>query len=70
MKTVLQTIIKIYALILSPWTGNQCRFTPTCSAYASQAIEKHGSLKGAWLTLKRLLKCHPWHKCDPFDPVP
>lgn len=70
MKTILQGLIKLYALILSPWIGNQCRFTPTCSAYAYDAIEEHGSIKGSWLAVKRLLKCHPFNKSNPIDPVP
>lgn len=70
MKHILLALIKAYTLILSPWMGNQCRFSPTCSAYAREAIEKHGSLKGSWLALKRLIKCHPYYKGNPLDPVP
>ena len=47
-----------------------CRFTPTCSQYALEAITKYGALKGGWLALRRLLRCHPFYKGDPFDPVP
>ena len=50
-----------YRYLLSPWVGNQCRFYPTCSHYAEQAIIEHGFLKGCYLTTRRLLKCHPWH---------
>ena len=50
-----------YRYLLSPWIGNQCRFYPTCSHYAEEAIIEHGFLKGCYLTARRLLKCHPWH---------
>lgn len=70
MKRVLKGLIKFYTLILSPWIGNDCRFSPTCSAYTYEAIDKHGSIKGTWLGIKRLCKCHPYSKCDHFDPVP
>jgi putative membrane protein insertion efficiency factor len=53
--------IHCYRYLLSPWIGNQCRFYPTCSHYAEQALEQHGFLKGFYLTVRRLLKCHPWH---------
>lgn len=62
-------LIKIYQYLLSPWLGNQCRFYPTCSHYASQAIADHGSWRGGWLALRRLARCHPWHPGG-FDPVP
>ncbi len=70
MKHILKALIKAYNLVLSPWMGNQCRFAPTCSCYAHQAIDKHGSFKGSWLALKRLLKCHPLYKGNFIDPVP
>ncbi len=53
--------IKGYRFFLSPWIGNQCRFYPTCSHYAEEAIKTHGIAKGGYLTARRLLKCHPWH---------
>ena len=62
MKTVLIALIDTYRLLLSPFFGTQCRFYPTCSAYAREAIEIHGALKGTWLTLRRIGKCHPWHE--------
>lgn len=61
--------IKGYQIILSPLIGPSCRFNPTCSHYAIQAINKHGSLKGSYLALKRISKCHPWGKSG-NDPVP
>ena len=70
MKTVLKFLIKVYALSLSPWMGRNCRFHPTCSAYAMEAVDEHGALKGSWLAIKRLSKCHPFNKSDPIDPVP
>lgn len=69
MKPVLLALIRCYQFLLSPWLGNQCRFYPTCSEYAQQAITLHGSLKGSWLAGRRLCRCHPWH-AGGFDPVP
>ena len=69
MKRLLLLLIRAYQFLLSPWVGNQCRFYPTCSEYARQAIEAHGSLKGSWLAGKRVCRCHPWHPGG-FDPVP
>lgn len=62
MKTVLLALIDTYRLLLSPFFGTQCRFYPTCSAYAREAIGLHGALKGTWLTIRRIGKCHPWHE--------
>jgi uncharacterized protein len=71
MKRVLLLLIEGYRLALSPLLGASCRFYPTCSAYAAEAIEKHGALRGAWLALRRITKCHPWHPggVDPVPPV-
>lgn len=69
MKTLLLGALRLYQIVLSPWIGNQCRFYPTCSEYARQAVETHGSLRGSALAAKRLCKCHPWHPGG-FDPVP
>ena len=57
---ILTLPIKGYRLIFSPWVGRSCRFDPTCSAYALIALERHGALKGSWLTVRRILRCHPW----------
>jgi hypothetical protein len=69
MKRLLLLAIRGYQIALSPFFGTQCRFYPTCSHYAAEAIVTHGSLKGTWLTVKRILKCHPWHTGG-VDPVP
>ncbi|MBR6098513.1 membrane protein insertion efficiency factor YidD [bacterium] len=68
MKQILLFLIKIYQAI-SRHTPPVCRFTPTCSEYTRQAIEKYGALKGTWLGIKRISKCHPWHEGG-YDPVP
>ena len=69
MKRLLLALIRAYRLVLSPWWGSQCRFIPTCSQYASEAVERHGALDGSWLAMRRIGRCHPW--CDGgFDPVP
>lgn len=69
MRRFLIGFIKVYRYVLSPFVGQHCRFTPTCSEYATEAIELHGALKGSWLTLRRLSRCHPFHTGG-FDPVP
>lgn len=61
--------IKFYQKCISPFTPPMCRFTPTCSHYAVEAIRKHGPFKGFWLALKRILRCHPWGGSG-YDPVP
>jgi uncharacterized protein len=64
-------VVKLYQLTLSPVTGRQCRFHPTCSWYALEALRLHGGVRGGWLTLRRLARCHPFTKLDtPYDPVP
>jgi putative membrane protein insertion efficiency factor len=62
-------LIKLYQWILSPWLGPSCRYTPTCSHYAATALQRHGLLKGTWLALKRISRCHPWGSSG-YDPVP
>jgi putative membrane protein insertion efficiency factor len=69
MKSLLLGLIKSYQLLLSPFFGGQCRFYPTCSSYAHEAIDRHGALPGAWLAIKRIARCGPWHPGGP-DPVP
>jgi len=69
MKRVLMALIHAYRYLLSPWWGQQCRFTPTCSEYALEAIERHGSVHGSWLAVRRIARCHPWQPGG-FDPVP
>lgn len=69
MTTILVALVKGYQLALSPFFGQQCRFTPTCSQYAIEALQTHGSAKGLWLTLKRVMRCHPWH-AGGHDPIP
>lgn len=60
-------LVQGYRLLLSPWLGSHCRFEPTCSRYAIQALERHGAGVGSYLTLRRLFRCHPWCRggCDP-----
>lgn len=70
MKRILLAIIRFYQRSISPNTPPKCRFTPTCSAYAYEAITKYGALKGGWLAFRRLLRCNPFYKGDPVDPVP
>ncbi|MEM1302242.1 MAG: membrane protein insertion efficiency factor YidD [Pseudomonadota bacterium] len=61
--------VKAYRLIGSPWVGHYCRYQPTCSAYALEALEKHGAVKGGWLALRRIGRCNPWGGSG-YDPVP
>ena len=70
MKTVFLAMIRFYKRCISPYTPASCRFEPTCSQYAYEAITKYGALKGGWLALCRLLRCNPFNKQDPYDPVP
>ena len=62
-------LIRLYQITLSPWLGGACRYTPTCSNYGIQALEKYGALKGSWLTIKRVVSCNPWGGSG-YDPVP
>lgn len=61
--------VRAYRLLLSPWVGHGCRFQPTCSAYALEALALHGALKGSWLTARRIAACNPWGG-QGYDPVP
>ena len=69
MRLVARFLILLYQSTLGPWVGGGCRFYPSCSNYALEAIHLHGALRGSWLTLKRLAKCHPFHPGG-FDPPP
>ncbi len=66
---ILSLPVRLYRVTFSPWVGHNCRFQPTCSVYALEALERHGALRGGWLTLRRILRCHPWGDCG-YDPVP
>ena len=69
-KRVLLKLIRFYQRGISPFFPPRCRFTPTCSQYALEAIEKYGAVKGGWLTVKRLARCNPFNHHCPYDPVP
>ncbi|RMX04210.1 membrane protein insertion efficiency factor YidD [Corticibacter populi] len=69
MRRALVGLVKLYRLTLSPWLGSACRFEPTCSQYAIQALQAHGAARGSWLTVCRLARCHPWC-AGGHDPVP
>jgi hypothetical protein len=66
---LLRGVIRVYQLVLSPLLGPTCRFTPSCSQYAMEALARHGVLAGGWLALRRILRCHPWGGMG-YDPVP
>ena len=70
MKKLLLALIRFYSRHISPAFPARCRFRPTCSLYAYQAIVKYGAIKGGWLALKRICRCHPFYKGDIYDPVP
>ena len=69
MKKLLLSLIGFYQKHITPNTPKACRFVPTCSQYAQEAIQKYGALKGTWLAVKRLLRCNPFYKGDLYDPV-
>ena len=69
LQWLLIALIRLYQITLAPWLGGQCRYDPTCSAYAVEAIRTHGTTRGLWLTVKRLLRCHPFASGG-YDPVP
>jgi putative membrane protein insertion efficiency factor len=69
LKFILIALIRLYQITVAPLLGPRCRFTPSCSAYAAEAITEHGPFVGMWLALKRIARCHPWGGFG-FDPVP
>ena len=69
IKQLFLKLIRLYQVMISPLLGSNCRYTPTCSQYAIESIDKHGILKGGWLSTKRILSCHPWGGSG-YDPVP
>ncbi len=62
-------LVRLYRLAISPWLGGNCRYQPTCSNYAIEALQTHGALRGGWLAAKRIARCHPWGGSG-YDPVP
>jgi putative membrane protein insertion efficiency factor len=62
-------LVRLYRVAISPWLGANCRFDPTCSSYAIEALQRHGILKGSWLAMRRIGRCHPWGGSG-YDPVP
>jgi putative membrane protein insertion efficiency factor len=64
---ILSLPVRLYRLVFSPWVGHSCRYDPTCSAYALEALRKHGGLKGGWLAARRVIRCNPWGVDDVPD---
>jgi putative membrane protein insertion efficiency factor len=69
MRHLFILLVRIYQIAISPLLGSNCRFTPTCSAYSIEALQKHGAWRGGWLAIRRISRCHPWGG-DGYDPVP
>jgi putative membrane protein insertion efficiency factor len=69
LKIGLQALFRLYQYLVSPWLGRRCRFHPSCSSYAIEALERHGALRGGWLAVKRIGRCNPW-SAGGYDPVP
>ena len=69
MRAILKGLIRLYRYFVSPMLGPNCRFYPSCSCYAEEAIEHHGIVRGSYLAARRILRCHPWHSGG-YDPVP
>ena len=69
MRQILITLIKLYRYAISPYLAPSCRYTPTCSSYAIEAVERFGIFRGSWLAIRRISRCHPWHGSG-YDPVP
>ena len=70
MKRIMKAMIRFYQVAISPYRPRCCNYIPTCSQYAMEAIEKYGALKGGWLAFKRLMRCNPFNRSNPYDPVP
>lgn len=69
MRLILIALIKVYRYTISPYLAPSCRYTPTCSSYAIEAVERFGVFRGSWMALRRISRCHPWHEAG-YDPVP
>lgn len=69
MKRILVALLRAYQYAISPLLGRNCRYVPSCSEYAAEAVQKYGAARGGWLGLKRVCRCHPWHPGG-YDPVP
>lgn len=69
MQKILVLFVRTYRILISPFLGQNCRYYPSCSSYAEEAICRHGGIKGSWLAIKRIGRCHPWHEGG-IDPVP
>lgn len=69
VRSLMLFLVRVYQIVLSPLLGSNCRFQPTCSAYAKESIELHGAWRGGWLALRRIGRCHPWTE-PAYDPVP
>ena len=69
MRQILIALIKLYRYAISPYLAPSCRFSPTCSSYAIEAVQRFGIFRGSWLAMRRISRCHPWHEAG-YDPVP
>lgn len=69
VKAILRALLRFYQYVFRPMLGNNCRFVPSCSDYAMEAIERYGALRGSWMAIRRIGRCHPWHPGG-YDPVP
>ncbi|MGB5622727.1 MAG: membrane protein insertion efficiency factor YidD [Gammaproteobacteria bacterium] len=69
MRRILVILIRAYQWLLSPFLGQNCRYHPSCSQFAVEAVERHGPIRGTWMALRRVGRCHPWHEGG-YDPVP
>ncbi|MFZ9653835.1 MAG: membrane protein insertion efficiency factor YidD [Gammaproteobacteria bacterium] len=69
MRLLLRALVRAYQLLLSPWLGPRCRFHPSCSHYALEALDVHGAVRGTWLAMRRVGRCHPFNPGG-YDPVP